>query len=749
MSGGQKQRIAIARAMLKNPPILLLDEATSALDAESEQIVQSALDQASVGRTTIIVAHRLSTIRNADLIAVVQGGSVIELGSHDDLLKHEHGAYALLIHLQQTQPSTAQELESGASNSRSLSVKRSSSFRRSVSFHHQASNPRNADGLSPKQSGLQPQSDEIEKAKPPSLRRLLGLNRPEWRQAILGVIGAIGSGVVHPLYAFTLGSMISTFYEPNHAKMRREIEHYSLIFAALAVASFAVNVLRDYFFGDMGTILTKRIRENMLSKVLTFEVGWYDKDENSSGAVSSKLATDANVVRSLVGDRVALLVQTVGAILLACIIGLVVAWPLALVMMALQPIVIIGFYLKKVLLKSMSAATYKAQEEASQVASEAVANHRTITAFSSQDKMLKLFELKQDGPRREASYRALIAGFGLGIAQFCTLGTWAFDFWYGGKLVNDGRITFADMFKTFFILVSTGRLIADAGSMTSDLAKGSNTLTSVFEILDRTTRIMADDADAEKLDKVEGNIEVRDVDFAYPMRPDVMVFKGFSLRVKAGRSIALVGQSGSGKSTIIGLIERYYDPLKGEVRIDGKDIKHLHLQTLRRHIALVGQEPTLFAGTIRENILYGRENATEAEIIEAAKAANAHNFISSLHNGYNTNTGERGLQMSGGQKQRIAIARAILKNPAILLLDEATSALDAQSEKIVQDALDRIMVGRTTVVVAHRLSTVQNAESIAVLQGGAILEQGRHHELLAKGEGGAYYDLVKLQNKAH
>jgi ATP-binding cassette subfamily B (MDR/TAP) protein 1 len=180
---------------------------------------------------------------------------------------------------------------------RSLSVKRSSSFRRSVSFHHQASNPRSADGLSPKQSGLQPQSDEIEKAKPPSLRRLLGLNRPEWRQAILGVIGAIGSGVVHPLYAFTLGSMISTFYEPNHAKMRREIEHYSLIFAALAVASFAVNVLRDYFFGYMGTNLTKRIRENMLSKVLTFEVGWYDKDENSSGAVSSKLATDATVVR--------------------------------------------------------------------------------------------------------------------------------------------------------------------------------------------------------------------------------------------------------------------------------------------------------------------------------------------------------------------------------------------------------------------------------------------------------------------
>ncbi|KAL0377486.1 UNVERIFIED_CONTAM: ABC transporter B family member 15 [Sesamum radiatum] len=201
--------------------------------------------------------------------------------------------------------------------------------------------------------------------------------------------------------------------------------------------------------------------------------------------------------------------------------------------------------------------------------------------------------------------------------------------------------------------------------------------------------------------------------FAYPARPNTIIFKGFSIYIEAGKSTALVGQSGSGKSTIIGLIERFYDPLRGVVKIDGRDIKSYHLRSLRKHIALVSQEPTLFAGTIRQNITYGAsEDIGEAEIIEASKAANAHDFIAGLKDGYDTFCGDRGLQLSGGQKQRVAIARAILKNPAILLLDEATSALDTQSEKVVQDALERVMVGRTSVVVAHRLSTIRTVTQL-------------------------------------
>jgi len=251
------------------------------------------------------------------------------------------------------------------------------------------------------------------------------------------------------------------------------------------------------------------------------------------------------------------------------------------------------------------------------------------------------------------------------------------------------------------------------------------------------------------VDKVEGHIELQNIQFVYPARPDVVIFKNFNLTVRVGQTVAMVGQSGSGKSTIIGLIERFYDPVKGKVLIDGRDIKTLNLQSLRRHIGLVSQEPTLFAGTLSENIAYAKPDATEAEITEAAVAANAHNFISALPKGYETFAGERGLQLSGGQKQRIAIARAILKNPAILLLDEATSALDSESERVVQDALDRMMVNRTTIVVAHRLSTIAGADSIAVMQDGVILEQGSHDQLMSKGESSAYYSLVRLQTALH
>lgn len=253
-----------------------------------------------------------------------------------------------------------------------------------------------------------------------------------------------------------------------------------------------------------------------------------------------------------------------------------------------------------------------------------------------------------------------------------------------------------------------------------------------------------------------------------------MIFKGLSLKIEAGKTIALVGQSGSGKSTVIGLIERFYDPQNGSVLIDERDIKSYNLKKLRSHIALVSQEPTLFAGTIRENILYGKEDATESEVRKAARLVNAHEFIryasllfilphkqvtsscffdempfllcSSMKDGYDTYCGERGVQLSGGQKQRIALARAILKDPAILLLDEATSALDSVSENQVQEALEKMMVGRTCVVVAHRLSTIQKADSIAVISNGMVVERGSHYDLLGIGRGGAYYSLIKLQN---
>eukprot|EP01018_Ginkgo_biloba_P022721 Gb_08703 [translate_table: standard] len=645
MSGGQKQRIAIARAMLKDPRILLLDEATSALDAESEKIVQDALDRASLGRTTVVIVHRLSTIRNADSIAVVQAGHVIESGSHEDLIQREHGAYAALVDLQ-NRTANSEDVREG-------DIARASRESNGSRVSRTSSAASDKVGVGHVEDSRVVESTKV--YSPPSFHRLLLVNAPEWKQALMGCFGAIAFGAVQPVSTFFLGSMVSVFYLKDNDEIKSKTRTYSLIFLSIAIVSFAVNMIQHYNFGAMGEFLTKRVRERMLSKILTFEVGWFDQEENSSGAVCSRLATEAN---------------TLSAVTIAFTMGLIIAWRLAVLMIAMQPLLITCYYLRKVLLKTMSAKALKAQVQGSQLAAEAVANHRTISAFSSQERILNLFEHTQKGPHKESMRQSWFAGLGLGTSQSLTLCSWALDFWYGGKLVRQGYITSKAFSKTFLILVSTGRVIADAGS-----------------------------------------------------------------------------QSGSGKSTIIGLIERFYDPLRGMVKIDGRDIKTYNLRCLRHHISLVGQEPTLFGGSIRDNILYGKENATELEMIEAAKAANAHDFISGLEKGYDTECGERGVQLSGGQKQRIAIARAIIKNPNILLLDEATSALDSQSEKVVQEALDRIMVGRTSIVVAHRLGTIQNADFIAVIEDGMIVEQGSHNDLINKGEGSSYFSLVRMQQR--
>ncbi|KAG2659006.1 hypothetical protein PVAP13_1KG332800 [Panicum virgatum] len=744
MSGGQKQRIAIARSILKSPKILLLDEATSALDTESERIVQEALDLASTSRTAIVVAHRLSTIRNADKIAVMQSGEVKELGSHDELSAIEHGLYTSLTRLQQTRDLHDEAHEIGRIASTPVAAgqsNRDNNMSRELSLVSRSDPGR--------LMGDAGNDDSMEKSSSmppvPSFRRLLMINMPEWKQMLIGSFSAVVLGGIQPVQAYGMGSMFSVYFLADHAEIKEKTRVYVLLFVALAVLSLLLNIGQHYSFGVMGEYLTKRIREQMLAKVLTFEIGWFDREENSTGAICSQLAKDFNAVRSLVGDRMALLVQAGSAVLIACTMGLAIAWRLALVMLAVQPLIIMCFYTRNVLLKSMSKKSVEAQSQSSKLAAEAVSNVRTVIAFSSQACILRLFKQAQSGPRKESIRRSWFSGLGLGTSLALMICSWALYFWYGGKLMAEHHINTREQMQTYMILVTTGRVIAEAGSTTTDLAKGSAAIASLFAILDRETEIDPDSPDGCKPEKIKGEVEILNIDFAYPSRPDAVIFRGFSLSIPQGKSTALIGQSGSGKSTIIALIERFYDPLAGVVKIDGRDIKTYNLRALRRHIGLVSQETTLIAGTIRENIVYGTETSSEAEIEDAARSANAHEFISNLKDGYDTWCGERGFQLSGGQKQRVAIARAILKNPSILLLDEATSALDSSSENVVQEALDRVLIGRTTVVVAHRLTSIMNCDMIAVLDRGMIVEEGTHAALMGKGPSGTYFRLVRLQ----
>ncbi|KAK4283866.1 hypothetical protein QN277_000770 [Acacia crassicarpa] len=733
LSGGQKQRIAIARAIIKNPVILLLDEATSALDSESELLVQNALDQASMGRTTMVISHKLSTVRNADLIAVVNCGSIIETGTHNELLNREEGHYAKLAKLQFSCEEQVQNPDQTIS-----SVARSSAGRPSTA--------RSSPSVFPKSPLPDTTAPPLDKSHPPpSLPRLLSLNAPEWKQGLVGSLSAIAFGSIQPIYALTIGGMISAFFVRSHEEMKHRIRTYSFIFSSLALASIILNLFQHYNFAYMGEKLTKRIRLQMLEKILTFETAWFDEEQNSSGALCSRLSNEASMVKSLVADRVSLMVQTTSAVTIAMIIGLIVAWKLALVMIAVQPLTIFCFYIRKVLLSTLSTNFVKAQNHSTQIAVEAVYNHKIVISFGSNKKVVQLFDEAQEAPRKEARKKSWLAGIGMGSAQCLTFMTWALDFWYGGKLMQQGEISAGDVFKTFFVLVSTGKVIAEAGSMTSDLAKGSAAVASVFAILDRQSLIPkgGNGMNGSKLLKMRGKIEMKDVDFAYPSRPGTPILRKFCLEVKSGTSIGVVGKSGSGKSTVIALIQRFYDVQRGSIKVDGIDIRELDIQWYRKHTALVSQEPVIYSGSIRDNILFGKQEATESEVVEAARSANAHDFISSLRDGYETACGERGVQLSGGQKQRIAIARAIIRNPTILLLDEATSALDVESEQVVQEALDRIMVGRTTVVVAHRLNTIKELQLTAYVSDGKVVEQGTYSQLWHKR--GAFFRLASHQ----
>ncbi|KAF2285193.1 hypothetical protein GH714_038996 [Hevea brasiliensis] len=418
LSAGQKQRIAIARAIIKNPVILLLDEATSALDSESESLVQKALDQASMGRTTLVIAHKLSTIRNADLVAVVNNGCIIEIGSHNDLINIKNGHYAKLTKLQAQ--FSCDDQEENPDQARFSSVSRSSPGQISTG----RSSPAIFDSPLPVFDSTKPVSHP-----PPSFSRLVFLNLPEWKQGLVGSLSAVVFGAVQPVYALTMGGMIAAFFAPSHEEVHTRIRTYSLIFCSLSLISITVNLVQHYNFAYMGETLTKRIRLRMLEKILTFEAAWFDEDQNSSGALCSRLSNEASMVKSLVADRVSLLVQTTSAVTIAMIMGLVVAWKLALVMIAVQPLTILCYYTRKVLLSSITANFVEAQNHSSQIAAEAVYNHRIVTSFGSVEKVLQLFDEAQEEPRKEARKKSWLAGIGMGSAQCLTFTSWALDFW--------------------------------------------------------------------------------------------------------------------------------------------------------------------------------------------------------------------------------------------------------------------------------------------------------------------------------
>uniref|UniRef100_A0A8C9UH22 ABC-type xenobiotic transporter n=1 Tax=Serinus canaria TaxID=9135 RepID=A0A8C9UH22_SERCA len=696
LSGGQKQRIAIARALARNPKILLLDEATSALDTQSESIVQAALDKARAGRTTIVIAHRLSTIRTADTIAGFEKGVMVEQGTHSELMLQKGVYYSLVM----------QQVRANLFNFFLHFTKLPNGW---WSYFLSSSCIKKSSSKNP--FGKKKKQKEEENIPDVPYLKILALNKPEWFYVLLGVIAAAVIGAVHPAFAVVFGKIIG------------------------------VSFLGGFMFGKSGETLTMRLRSLSFRTLLQQEIGWYDDQKNAVGVLLTRLATDASQVKGATGSRLALMTMTVFTLVTAIIISFVYGWQLTLLILASIPFIVGANAVSTSSMSGHAAEDQKALEEAGRVSSSVL-----TTGFCVRSLLRTTFHLwKVSSFIRKSLRKAPFYGFTYGIAQSSEYLINAAVFRFGAWLIANCLTNFENVFIVYSSVIFAAINVGQSSSLAPDYGKARMSAQRIFQLLERKPLIDSYSEQGEKLSHFEGNIEFRNVHFAYPTRPEVQVLQGLSVKVKKGQTLALVGSSGCGKSTSIQLLERFYDPAEGQVLADGFDTKTLHLQWLRSRLGLVSQEPILFDCSIAENIQYGDNSrvVSQEEIEEAAKAANIHAFIEKLPEKYNTRVGEKGTQLSGGQKQRIAIARALVRNPAVLLLDEATSALDTESEKIVQKALDNARQGRTCIVIAHRLSTVQTADIIVVIQNGRVVEQGTHSQLLAKE--GHYYALANAQ----
>uniref|UniRef100_A0A7N8YHS9 Bile salt export pump n=1 Tax=Mastacembelus armatus TaxID=205130 RepID=A0A7N8YHS9_9TELE len=707
MSGGQKQRIAIARALVRNPRILLLDMATSALDNESEAVVQEALDKVRMGRTTISIAHRLSTIKNADVIVGFEHGRAVERGKHNELLERK-GVYFTLVTLQ--------------------------------SQGDKALNEKARQSKSNFESGLGEEEDEL--VEPAPVARILKYNMPEWPYMLFGSLGAAVNGGVNPVYSLLFSQILAVKFKKNNNTTRKEIDSICLFFVMVGVVSFFTQMLQSYAFSKSGELLTRRLRRLGFHAMLGQEIGWFDDHKNSPGALTTRLATDASQVQGATGSQIGMIVNSLTNIGVAVIMSFYFSWKLTLLILCFLPFIALSGGFQAKMLTGFAKQDKEAMEAAGQISGEALNNIRTIAGLGKERKFVDMYEAQLDAPFQAALKKANVYGACYGFAQCVVFLTNSASYRFGGYLVRQEGLHFSLVFRVISAIVTSGTALGRASSYTPDYAKAKISAARFFQLLDRVPQISVYSDKGDKWDNFQGNIEFINCKFTYPTRPDIQVLNGLSVSVKPGQTLAFVGSSGCGKSTSVQLLERFYDPDNGRVLIDGHDSTRVSVPFLRSRIGIVSQEPVLFDCSIADNIKYG-DNSREIsmnEVIAAAKKAQLHDFVMSLPEKYDTNVGAQGSQLSRGQKQRIAIARAIIRDPKILLLDEATSALDTESEKTVQEALDKAREGRTCIVIAHRLSTIQNSDIIAVMSRGFVIEKGTHDQLMALK--GAYYKLV-------
>uniref|UniRef100_A0A3Q2ZN91 ATP-binding cassette sub-family B member 5 n=1 Tax=Kryptolebias marmoratus TaxID=37003 RepID=A0A3Q2ZN91_KRYMA len=577
---------------------------------------------------------------------------------------------------------------------------------------------------------------------------------------IMGTVMAVANGVVLPLMCIVFGDMTDSLVgsAAGHPNMTYNVtynmtaggESSDCVFAIYYSIMGAVVLVAAYLQVSLWTLAAgrqvKRIRTLFFHRIMQQDIGWFDVNE--TGELNTRLTDDVYKIQEGIGDKVGMLIQSFSSFISAFIIGFTQGWKLTLVILAVSPALGISAAIFSKVLASFTTKEQSAYAKAGAVAEEVLSAIRTVFAFSGQQKEIERYHKNLEDAKTMGIKKAISANIAMGFTFLMIYLSYALAFWYGSTLILSKEYTIGTVLTVFFVVIIGVFAMGQTSPNIQTFASARGAAYKVYNIIDHNPNIDSYSETGFKPDFIKGNIEFQNIHFNYPSRPDVKILDDMSLSVTSGQTMALVGSSGCGKSTTIQLLQRFYDPQEGSVTIDGHDIRTLNVRYLREMIGVVSQEPILFATTITENIRYGRPDVTDAEIEQATKEANAYDFIMNLPNKFETLVGDRGTQMSGGQKQRIAIARALVRNPKILLLDEATSALDAESETIVQAALDKVQQGRTTLIVAHRLSTIRNADVIAGFQNGKIVELGTHNELMESQ--GVYHTLVTMQvRRAH
>ena len=746
ISGGQKQRVSLARALVKDPAILILDEATASLDSRSEQRIQRAIAGISSGRTMISIAHRLSTITNADNIIVMHKGHILEQGTHSELMA-KNGSYAELVRLQ-TMGSNPAKSSSDTISKSDMESLTDMDTEKSLSMDAEKGD------MVASEVAVEPEEEEPETPSKTLWSLVKGYGpalRPHLLMIFVALLGSTAVGGAFSAEAVIFGNTVGSLNPCKSAdSIRSRGEFYGLMFFVLAIIEFFANLISWAGFGWVSEKTVYSVRVLSFRSLMEQDLQWHQSKGRTPAMLLSYITRDGNALAGLSGSVVGTLFSITVNLIAAIILTHIIAWRIALVCLALVPLLLGAGLMELRVLGQFEEKHETAYTKSVDIGVEAITSIKTIASFSLEEETLQTYRKSLKGPRKETFRVTVQASLWQAVTYFLGNLVNALAYWWGAKQIIAGNYTQTQFLIVVFSLLVSALLWSQMFALAPELSSARAAMARILSLIEigsdkmqgNVGKLTADvEATGEKQSSTPttqaSSVQLRDVHFSYPARPDIKVLNGLSIDMRPGKFYALVGPSGAGKSTIISLVERLYTPSAGGILIDGVDITKSRSVSFRDNIALVPQESVLFEGSIEFNISLGARPGhavSRASIEEACKLANIHDTIMALPEGYSTLCGPNGNQFSGGQKQRLSIARALVRKPSLLILDESTSALDAESERLLQDGLSRAARGITVIAIAHRLHTIRKADVIFLIEEGRCVDRGSHEELLERSE---------------